>query len=389
LKALRAMFEYYYADEDDAPMTFILIGSFISTPFPGNGYSTTYKAHWDALANVLSQFPRLTANCSFVFIPGPNDPWTTPPGCLPRRGIPEAFTNRVRRICKDVRFVSNPTRLGYFTQEICVFRNDIADSLIRNRIMVKDVPTKFQDPMLDEATLAARDVFPPSPPPIPYPLYLQHTLIRSQLVKTILDQSHLTPFPLQVAPTYWSFDHTLRLYPLPTALVICDISGWGPFKVTYEGCSVINIGSMLRVDKGDGRGRYTAAWWEWDCGTREGQEVMVNVTEKPDQQHESEDGNVTREKRERKKRNVEKGLKIGGIAGSVTRAFKAAGMNGVGARIDGVNGGDTPIEDVHMPIEDRPEEGLHSPMEDVRMKAQIEDTRIEDQMEEVAFGDEI
>lgn len=157
------MFEYYSADDDHMPMTFILIGSFISTPFPVNGYSTTYKSHWDALANVLSHFPQLTANCSFVFVPGPNDPWTTSPGCLPRRGIPEAFTNRVRRICKDVRFVSNPTRLGYFTQEICVFRSDIADALIRNRIMVKDGPSR-QDPTLDEATLAARDVL--STPPV-------------------------------------------------------------------------------------------------------------------------------------------------------------------------------------------------------------------------------
>jgi DNA polymerase alpha/epsilon subunit B len=159
------MFEYYSEDEDDLPMTFVLIGSFISTPFPGNGYSTTYKAHWDALADILSHFPRLTSIATFIFIPGPNDPWATSPGCLPRRGVPDAFTNRVRRICKDVRFVSNPTRLGYFTQEICVFRSDVADALIRNRITVKDTPR--QDPSLDEATLAARDV-PPSPnKPIP------------------------------------------------------------------------------------------------------------------------------------------------------------------------------------------------------------------------------
>jgi DNA polymerase epsilon subunit 2 len=151
------MFEYYSSeDENQLPLTFVLMGSFISTPFPANGYSTTYKAHWDALADILTQFPRLTANCAFVFIPGPNDPWTTSPSSLPRKGIPEAFTNRVRRVCKDVRFVSNPCRLNYFTQEFCVFRHDIADTFIRNRVVVKSqVPT---DTTLDEATLAARDV---------------------------------------------------------------------------------------------------------------------------------------------------------------------------------------------------------------------------------------
>ena len=151
------MFEHYSGkDETSLPATFVLMGSFMSTPFPANGYSTTYKAHWDALADLLSRFPRLTSNCNFVFIPGPNDPWSTVPECLPRKGIPELFTNRVRRLCKDVRFVSNPCRLGYFTQELCVFRGNVTDSLIRNRVVVKSHGAN--DPTLDEATVAARDV---------------------------------------------------------------------------------------------------------------------------------------------------------------------------------------------------------------------------------------
>jgi DNA polymerase epsilon subunit 2 len=151
------MFEYYSSEtESQLPLTFVLMGSFISTPFPANGYSTTYKAHWDALADILNQFPQLTANCAFVFIPGPNDPWTTSPGSLPRKGIPEVFTNRIRRACKDVRFVSNPCRLNYFTQEFCVFRHDIADTFIQTRVVVRSQV----DTTLDEATLAARDVLP-------------------------------------------------------------------------------------------------------------------------------------------------------------------------------------------------------------------------------------
>ena len=149
--------EYYSsAEEPQLPLTFVLMGSFISTPFPANGYSTTYKAHWDALADILSHFPRLTTNCAFIFIPGPNDPWTSATNCLPRKGIPEVFTNRVRRVCKDVRFVSNPCRVGYFSQEICVFRGDIADPFIRNRVVVKS--QSQTDTTLDEATIAARDV---------------------------------------------------------------------------------------------------------------------------------------------------------------------------------------------------------------------------------------
>ena len=124
-------------------------------------------------------------------------------------------------------------------------------------------------------------------------------------MKTVIDQSHLTPFPLQIAPTYWSYDHTLRLYPLPTAVVLCDTSGWGSFKVTYEGCCVINTGSLLRVDQGDGgRGRYTAAWWEWDCGMREGSEVVVGITERQPRETAG-----AKEKKERKRKVVEKNVR--------------------------------------------------------------------------------
>jgi hypothetical protein len=80
---------------------------------------------------------------------------------------------------------------------------------------------------------------------------------------------------------------------------MCDTSGWGAFKVTYEGCCVINTGTILRVDQGDGRGRYAGAWWEWDCGLREANEVVVGIVER----EEKERG---KEKKERKKKNVDK-----------------------------------------------------------------------------------
>jgi hypothetical protein len=85
------------------------------------------------------------------------------------------------------------------------------------------------------------------------------------------------------------------MYPLPTALIMSDTSGWGSFKVTYEGCCVINTGALLRVEQTEGRGRYAGAWWEWDCGLREGREVVVGITERENTQG-------SKEKKERKKR---------------------------------------------------------------------------------------
>ena len=36
-----------------------------------------------------------------------------------------------------------------------------------------------------------------------------------KVVKSIIDQSHLCPLPQKVKPILSSFDHSLRLYPLP------------------------------------------------------------------------------------------------------------------------------------------------------------------------------
>lgn len=77
--------------------------------------------------------------------------------------------NRIRRVCKDVRFLSNPCRVGYFTQEICVFRRDVGDGFVRNRVDGIKGPENLEF-SLDEATIAARNVpphllpslFPPS-----------------------------------------------------------------------------------------------------------------------------------------------------------------------------------------------------------------------------------
>lgn len=42
------------------------------------------------------------------------------------------------------------------------------------------------------------------------------------LVKTILDQGYLSPFPLSTRPVLWDYASSLQLYPLPTVLVLVD-----------------------------------------------------------------------------------------------------------------------------------------------------------------------
>jgi len=63
------------------------------------------------------------------------------------------------------------------------------------------------------------------------------------LVQSILDQGHLNPFTINVQPTLADYDHSLRLYPLPTALVLAD--RYDRYKMTYTGCHVFNPGSFV------------------------------------------------------------------------------------------------------------------------------------------------
>lgn len=40
--------------------------------------------------------------------------------------------------------------------------------------------------------------------------------------RTMLSQSHLSPFPLASTPVWWQHDHALMLFPQPDALVLSD-----------------------------------------------------------------------------------------------------------------------------------------------------------------------
>lgn len=64
-----------------------------------------------------------------------------------------------------------------------------------------------------------------------------------QLVQTILDQAHLCPLPPSTRPTLWEYDHALRLYPMPSALVLAD--KYERYELTYEGCHVFNPGRFV------------------------------------------------------------------------------------------------------------------------------------------------
>ena len=325
LEALKAILNSYLSTGDDAdrPLAVVLMGNFVSAASMAasakGGGSVEYKEHFDALASTLSEFPQLLSSTTFVFVPGDNDPWASSfsagaATALPRNGIPELFTSRIRRaiatannemgkksndIPGEAVWTSNPARISLFgpLEEMVLFRDDISSRLRRNSITLSNTRNDAEsnvtgnetqhnndvhdnDPLDLEAVHEATSHLPTSKPTTTTTNTTDtSTQLARKLTKTLLDQSHLSPFPLSLRPLLWDFSSCLSLYPLPTALVLCDAEA-PLFTVTYEGCHVMNAGSVLdELSRrkggqggigGGGRGGGVGRWVEYDVKRRRG-----------------------------------------------------------------------------------------------------------------------
>lgn len=200
-------------EQDWIPLLFVLCGNFTTRGIgQGSGDALVrYTEHFDALADLLSspEYRSILEKSHFVFVPGPLDPWGS--STLPRPGIPDTFTAKIRARVPRAHFTSNPCRIKFFSQEIVIFREDMMSRMLRNLVGIKRA--------VGDADL------------------------KKYLVQTLLDQAHLSPISLSIQPTLWEFDQSLRLYPMPSALVLAD--KYERYELTYEGCHVFNPGSFL------------------------------------------------------------------------------------------------------------------------------------------------
>lgn len=291
LDALRKVFGTYNdLAIADRPQTFVLIGNFVQKAIingGGRAGSIEYKEYFDSLAVVLSEFPALLQHSTFVFVPGDNDPWASAfsagaASTIPRQPIPELFTSRIRRAfatanseldkpqasesAGEALWASNPARLSWFgpVHDIAVFRDDISGRLRRTAIDTRadsDEIDAAMDETLDSAAHEVVSVAPGSEEQANGRKSEAGTAAASmarKLVKTLLDQGTVSPFPLTVRPVLWDHASAVQLYPLPTALVLAD-SEAAPFCMTYEGCHVMNPGRLLP----DG-GVPVVRWVEYD-----------------------------------------------------------------------------------------------------------------------------
>ncbi|KAF2105576.1 DNA polymeras-like protein epsilon subunit B [Lophiotrema nucula] len=306
LSALRTLLRTYLPDPSDQqpvyPHAIVLMGNFSSKAtlagVPGAG-SIEYKEHFDGLASVLADFQQLIAHTTLIFVPGDNDAWPSAFSAgaaapFPRKPVPALFTNRIRRVVAeanrevwgtgkkngkegDVVWTSNPSRLSWFgvKGEMAIMRDDVMSRLHRTSMRFgkpEQGQERDEEEMLDasvaqavEESQDAMDVDLPNPPPRTAQQQEDidsDTQTARAITRTLLSQSHLSPFPLSARPLHWDFAHTLNLYPLPTSVVIAD-SEAPAFVVKYCGCTVMNPGP---IDESGGRGRREgrATWVEFD-----------------------------------------------------------------------------------------------------------------------------
>lgn len=314
LQALRKVLATYAAESfSQTPISFVLMGNFVRYAVMaggGSGGSIEYKEYFDTLAMALSDYPTILQTATFIFVPGDNDPWTSAfcagaATILPRSGIPDIFTSRVKRafaaanaerlssgdrgVGGEAIWSSNPARISLFgpVQEIVLFRDDMSSRLQRGAL--KFSPSA-QEPRTEQASIHIDTFSQPSSSfgkkqtlgkvndhekrrnsDVPLPESVDDSttissdiLTARKLVKTVLDQGFLSPFPISVRPVSWEYAGSLQLYPLPSALVLMD-PDVPAFAVTYEGCHVMNPGPIVP------RGRIgLAQWMEYNIRTRRG-----------------------------------------------------------------------------------------------------------------------
>lgn len=307
LQALKKILGLYATDpEGSTPMTFVLTGNFTTHAVmargsgSGSGGSIEYKEFFDAVASTLADYPTLLTTSTFVFVPGDNDGWVSAFSGgsavpLPRKSVPALFTSRVRRVFAaanaeaglsgpdagggEAIWTTNPSRLSLFgpAHEIVLFRDDISARLRRASVRLKSSKPSAADGDGEAEDATMSGAIPPAggdaddddvmevdeskPPPadkedeVPYDVHAAR-----KLVKTLLDQGYLAPFRQASRPVHWDYAGAMHLYPLPTAMVLVDTSA-PSFCVTYEGCHVMNPGSVLVTGR-----KGVARWIEYEVG---------------------------------------------------------------------------------------------------------------------------
>jgi len=216
LEKLEDLFRGY--EEAGPPAAYVLMGSFCSRTFvPTAEGVRDYRDGFERLKFMMRSLEaHIRANTRFIFIPGPQDPG---PETLPRVPLPNYLTSDLAQEFPNVVMASNPCRVRHFSRELVFFRHDVLRLLRRHEA----VPLSQPNP---------REVVPG----------VEH--VHVEMTRFLLDQAHLVPLPLEESNVLWEYDHTLRLYPLPTAVFVGGLTQ--AFESIHEECQFCSVGSFSR-----------------------------------------------------------------------------------------------------------------------------------------------
>mmetsp|Transcript_49769 Transcript_49769/g.115497 ORF Transcript_49769/g.115497 Transcript_49769/m.115497 type:complete len:550 (-) Transcript_49769:89-1738(-) len=215
LEKLDDVFQGY--EESTPPAVYIFMGSFSSSAFiPTADGIKAYREGFERLKFMMQGLVNhIQRGTRFVFIPGPTDPGAQ---TLPRMPLSNYLTADLAKDTPGVIMGTNPCRVRHFSKDLMFFRHDVLRLLRRHEV----VP--LREPMTGEAPSA------------------QH--VRVEMVRFMLDQAHLVPLPLEESNILWSFDHSLRLYPLPHAVFVGSVSS--PYDCEYQECKFCSVGPFNR-----------------------------------------------------------------------------------------------------------------------------------------------
>jgi len=194
------------------PVAYVFMGSFCSSSFVATKDGVQrYRDGFDRLKFMMRNLPNhVERGTRFLFVPGPNDPGA---GTLPRAPISDYMTANLAKDIPGVIMATSPCRVRHFSKELVFFRHDVLKLLRRHEV----VPLRGQGGVS------------------PSPDYVQQ-----MMAQLLLDQAHLAPLPLEESSILWSFDHTLRLYPLPDAVFIGG--GTKEYSLEYQSCNFCSVG---------------------------------------------------------------------------------------------------------------------------------------------------
>jgi DNA polymerase epsilon subunit 2 len=216
-------------DDDDGygavPVAFVLCGNFCVENDP----NATHRLRDDLgrLARMIRTHRRIARESTFVLVPGPADPLGAAIAPMPILPFADYLTELFRDALPNtpVHFASNPCRLRYFDRDFVVYRDDVVGRMRRHAIL---------SPVTEDAVHITEEGVEET---------VQQELPMSEhVVKTILDQAHLSPLTMLARPVYWRYDHALQLHPLPHCVILAD--RYPPFEHSYVQCKVVNPGSF-------------------------------------------------------------------------------------------------------------------------------------------------